>query len=125
MKSIVLALGLFLSTMAFGWTEVNEANIDAETGTATGIVVMLADDCEKCDEYVTILKKLENDYPALKFMYVDTDKNPLIKKNLAPVTPATYFLVNGIVVVQIAGSGTEENIRGSLDKLMLYVNSMK
>ena len=125
MRSIILALGLFLSTMAFGWTEVNEANIAAETGTATGLVVMLADDCEPCDEYVKILKKLENDYPSLKFMYVDTDKNPLIKQNLAPMTPTTYFIVNGVIVTRIGGSGTEENIRGSLDKLVHYVNSTK
>lgn len=110
MKALALTIGLLFATSAFGWTTVTEDNLEAETLTATGIVVFTSASCDACKVYLPILDKLEAKYPALKFMKVDVDQSPELAAKLAPVVPMTYFLKDGQIVGRIPGTGTEAEV---------------
>lgn len=125
MKALALTLGLLVSTLAFGWTMVTEENLATETGSATGLVVFTGEQCSMCQEYLSVLEKLEADFPSLKLMKVDVDASPELGQFFAPVIPMTYFLVGGEIVANIQGTGTEEQVRNALKDFVRFIDENK
>ena len=113
-----------MSTLAFGLTELTDKNYKEETKKATGIVTFYTDWCPACKHHMPIFKKLEKEFPTLKFMTVDVDAQEELGKKVRSI-PTTFFLIKGKIVGAVNGTGSEEEIKRFFDQFLKQVDKLE
>jgi thioredoxin 1 len=121
MKSLLLAALLFASTAFATVTEVTEADLNKimENGKGTVVIEVYATWCGPCKIMAKTLEQVDKHYAGkIKFVKMDVDKNPDIKRMVLSF-PFVLILKDGKGVTAIPGATDDPKmVIAVLDKVL-------
>lgn len=121
MKALLLAALLFASTSFATINEVAEGDLNKimEDGKGVVVIEVYAIWCGPCKIMAKTLEEVDKHYAGkIKFLKMDVDKNPSIKR-MIPSYPFVLVLKDGKGVVAIPGATDDSQmVIGILDKVL-------
>jgi len=96
------------------WTDLS--GCEAATQEKSTLLVFTAEWCPACDQFCTMLSKLESDplFPRVVLMDVDEDRQGAIEQFKLKLLPTVLYFKSGELISRTEGLTSSETIQGML-----------